>query len=98
MIAKVLAALATVSTMAACPAKPGNAHTYPYRKRLDASADDVDAADDFMTRNDRKLGIWQFTIDNVKIGPANAACGDADPNLAVRRARIESLHELERLA
>ena len=45
--------------------------------------DDSDAADNFMTRYDWIADVGQFGIDEVKIGPADAASTDPHPDLTL---------------
>jgi hypothetical protein len=40
---------------------------------LNAGADQIDPAYDFMARNDRKLRIRELTVHNMQIRPAHAA-------------------------
>ena len=98
MIAQIFPALAAIWTTPASPAQPGNADAHAGFERIDACTDGIDAADDFMARHDREFGIWQFAVDDVKVGAANAASGDPNPHLAVAGQRIGPLHELERFA
>jgi hypothetical protein len=82
--------------MSAGASKPRNSDAPTDLKRVDAAANHVDPADDFMARHNRKLGIRQFAVDDVKVGAAYATRTDANPDLAVIRLWIRSLDKLER--
>jgi hypothetical protein len=82
--------------MSARSSEPRNSDAPADLKRVDAAANHVDPADDFMARNNRKLWIRQFAVDNVKVGAAHAAGADANPDLTVSRLGIRPLDRLER--
>ena len=67
--------------MAAGVAEPRHADPGARRER-DAGARRLDPADDFVTRDDRQLGIGQVAVDDVQVRAADAAGLDAQPNLA----------------
>jgi hypothetical protein len=79
-IAEIFAAGQTIGTMAAGVAEPRDADTHADAQPLDA--DRIDAANDFMARNNWQFRIWQFAVDDVQIGTADAAGGDLYSNLA----------------
>ena len=96
-IAKVFPSFEAITAMSAGPSKPWNSHAPADLKRVDATTDHVDPADDFMARYNRKLGIRQFAVNDVKVSAAYAAGADANPYLAVSRLWIRPLNKLERL-
>jgi hypothetical protein len=55
-----------------------------------AAADEVDAADDFMARNDRIFDAGKLRIDDMKVGPANATRADFYANFSVAGAGIRT--------
>src|SRR5205823_2433477 len=106
-IAKILPVRSTISAFAVGPAEPWNADTISNRKVRGASrtgvglalnrfADLFDAADDLVAENQREFGIRQFAIDDVKIGPANAARANANKKLSPARFRFRNVAQCER--
>jgi hypothetical protein len=49
---------------------------------LDAIANGIDVAGDFMARRDRKPCAWPFTVNEQRIGVADAARLHRDPHVA----------------
>jgi hypothetical protein len=45
-----------------------------------------------MAGNDRNRGVGQVAVDDVQVGPAHAARGDADANLCCLRLQVGQLH------
>ena len=97
-VAEVFPPFPAIPAVSAGLAKPGDTDAPAYFKRVETAANPVDPSDDFVAGNDRKLRIWQFAVDDVKVSAAHAAGGDANPHLTVARLRIGPLHKLERLA
>ena len=64
-ITEIFPALAAVSALPARSAKPRHADTLPGFERIDAVADHINAANDFVTGYDRQFGIWQFPVNDV---------------------------------
>jgi hypothetical protein len=62
-------------------AQPGNSDTLSDGETLDTIADRVHSAHDFMHGNDRDVLIGKFAVDDVKVGPADAAGANSDANL-----------------
>jgi hypothetical protein len=73
VIAQIFRSIATVSAPSASSTEPRHANALPDFKLVDCAADQVDAADDFVSRDDGKLGIRQLTIDDMQIGTAHPA-------------------------
>jgi hypothetical protein len=71
--------------MAAGVTEPGNADALIDCERARALADRIDAADDFVARHERQLGLRQVAVDDVQIGPADGAGLDAQPYFALCR-------------
>jgi hypothetical protein len=62
----------------------------------DVVADEVDAADDFMARNNRIFDAGKLRVDDMKVGPANPARAHLDANLPVAGVRFCPLLHLKR--
>ena len=58
-------------------------------------ADEVDAADDFMTGNNRIFDAGKFRVDDMEVGPANPARAHLDANFALTGQRVRPLHSGE---
>jgi hypothetical protein len=59
----------------------GNANLLPHRKLLNRCSGFGDRSDNLMTRNKGQFGVSQLPIDDMQIGPANAAGMHLDQNL-----------------
>jgi hypothetical protein len=75
--------------------QPGNSDALADLVRADIPANEIDAADNFVTWNDRVPDVRKFSIDDVKVGPANAARTYPDADFFLARLRIGSLLELK---
>jgi hypothetical protein len=62
---------------------------------LDAVSNGVDVTGDFMTRRDRKLYAWPFTVNEQRIGVADAARLHGDPHIAGLRFRYNLVDEIQ---
>ncbi len=82
LVAQVLAAAQAVATAAAGPAQPGNAYPLAHGGGRDALTQGVDRAHDLVTENERQLGMLQLAVENVQVGPADAARVNLDPHLS----------------
>jgi hypothetical protein len=60
------------------------------------AADKVDAADDFVARNDGVFDGGKLRIDDMKIGPANPARAYLYANFSIAGVRVRALLHLER--
>src|SRR5262249_36259633 len=87
-----------ISAGPACRPQPGNADTHADGEIRDMRPTRIDFSDDFMPRNDRKLWVGQFAVDQMEIRPADPAGFDPDTNFARPRDRVRQLLEDERLA
>jgi hypothetical protein len=56
--------------------------------RGDVTADEVDAADNFMAGNDWIPDTGKLGVDDMKVGPADPACTDPDANFSVAGAGV----------
>jgi hypothetical protein len=97
-IAEIFPPIAAVSALPAGSAKPRHADALPDVKRIDAVPHHFDAADDFVTRHDRKFGIGQLAINDVQVGAAHPARRHANSDFADCRPRLGRLHKLKRRA
>jgi hypothetical protein len=70
----------------------------PWLKRADAIADHVDAADDFMPGDDGKLGIRQFTINDMQVSAAHPTCRYPHSDFARCGPGVGPFHQSERHA
>ncbi len=99
-IAEVFVAARAIGADAAAMAEPRHADALAQAQSHDVAADRIDPADDLVAGDDRHDGIGQLAVDDVQIGPADAAGGDAKADFtgsgkAVRKLRpFESLTEL----
>ena len=89
-IAQVFAFAPAIRTMPARVAEPGHADA---RAELEADpfADRLDAADDLVARHNGQLWVWQLAVDDVEVGPANAASLNPHANLARSRRGVRPL-------
>jgi hypothetical protein len=88
--AEILAAGETEIAFAASPPEPRNTDALTDVKIIDAFTEFFDLSDDFVSRNQRQLWIWQFTIDDVQIGAAHRARRHAHEDFA--RAWMRNWH------
>jgi hypothetical protein len=79
-------------------AEPRHADALPDVKRIDAVAQQIDAADDFVARHNGKPGIGQLAINDVQVGAAHPARRHPHSDFSSYRPRIGPLHQSERLA
>jgi hypothetical protein len=63
-------------------AKPREADALARFQTLDIGADCVDPADNFVARDDRRQQVGELAVEDVQIGAANAAGGNADTDFA----------------
>src|SRR5438552_17131335 len=73
VIAKIFAVRPAINALAIGPAEPWNANPIASCKSIYAFANLLDAADNLVTKNERKFRIGQLAINDMKIGPANRA-------------------------
>src|SRR5215471_16777191 len=71
--AKIFMSRRTILTTTAGMAKPGNSNARSWHDGLNGSANCVYDADDFVARNNRKLGISQLAVDDMQIRTTNSA-------------------------
>jgi hypothetical protein len=80
-LAEILAPGAAIGARAAGEAEPGHADAHPRLQAAHTLAERLNVADDLMPGNQRQLGFRQLAVDDVEIGAADAASGDAQPHL-----------------
>ena len=88
VIAEVLPAAQAIGAMTAGMTEPGNADAFAEAEPADVGADRIDPPDNLMPGNDRHLRIWQFPVDDMEIGAADAAGAHAHANLSGARLWI----------
>jgi len=76
--------------------KPGYADPLAQAERRHIGADEIDAADDFMTGNDRVFDVRKLPVENMEIGPADPARTYFDADFAIARPGIGPLLGLKR--
>src|SRR5471032_1279677 len=85
--AQVLATAGAVRARAAGVAEPGDADAIAGMQMRHAVAHDLDYPDDLVSGDDRDLDGRQFTVEDVEIGPADAAGAHAHQHFAGQRDR-----------
>jgi hypothetical protein len=95
--AEVLAAAAAEAAVAVRPAEPGDADALAGLE-LHPFTRGVHDSDDLMAEDERQLRFGQLAVDDVQVGPADAAGLDANANLAVPGLGVRQLHLLQRPA
>jgi hypothetical protein len=80
-VTEVFPAIAAVTTGATRKARPRHTDTVSQRETLDLWAFLDHRPNDFVPRHQRQLGFGQIPIDNMQIGPADAAGVDANQDL-----------------
>ena len=90
-VAEVLHTLPAEAADAAGVSEPGDADPVAEAMCRDVVADEVDAADDFMSGNDRIFDVGKLRIDDMKVGPADPARAHLDANFAVAGDRVRAL-------
>src|SRR3982074_2211310 len=96
VIAKILAIRSTITAFAIGPAEPGNANAIANRKFFDVAAELCDATDNLVPEDQRQFRIRQFAIDDMQIGAANRAGGNAHKQLASRRLGLWNIAQSQR--
>jgi hypothetical protein len=96
MIAEIFHALLAEPADAASISEPGDSNSITDLMVRHAAADKVDAADDFVARNDRIFDAGKLRVDHVEIGSANPARTHLDANLPLTGDRVRALFHLER--
>lgn len=73
--------------MPASVAKPRHADPIANCAFVYTITDSDDASDDFVTGNERQLGLGQIAVDHMQVRAADSAGGDLDQDLAGGRRR-----------
>src|ERR1700688_4170129 len=94
-VAEIFHALPAEPADAAGVSEPGDSHAVADPVRPDVAADEVDAADDFVARNDGIFDAGKLPIDDMKVGPANPARTHRDANFSVAGDGIGALPHLK---
>jgi hypothetical protein len=87
-VTKVFATGQAILALTAGMAKPRNSDTVAFRDSRHDAADRVDNPDDFVSRYERKLGVRQFTVNDVQIRATDSTSLDTYPNLVGGRCGI----------
>ena len=95
-VAEIFHALPAEAADAAGVAEPGDSDPLADPVGGDVAADEVDAADDFMAGNDGIFDAGKLGIDDMKVGPADAAGAHLDANFSVAGEGIGALLHLQR--
>jgi hypothetical protein len=80
LVAQILLVVAAVATTTTSATKPRNSNPHANAQAVNSTAYRVDVANDLVTRNDGKPGVWELTVNEMKVRPTNAASGYADTN------------------
>ena len=97
-VAEIFHALLAETADATRISKPGNADTIADPVGGDVGSEQIDPADDFVAGDHGISDIGQFGIDDVKVGPAYAACADLDANFSISGNGFRALLHLQRAA
>src|SRR6185437_1155532 len=87
-VAEVFTSRAAIGTAAIGMAEPGDADPGANCRRGDAGAEASDDADDLVAGYQRQRRVGQLAVDDVEVGPADAARLDPDEELARAGNRI----------
>ena len=85
-----------IRTFTASVAEPGDANALADPKSFDAISKHIDSTDNFVTGDNRDLGVWQFSIHDVKVSSANAAGKNLHPDLPGSGLVVGELGPLKR--
>ena len=96
-IAKIFTTGPAELTFTTRPAQPRNADPIALAKSFYIASNFFDASHDFVSGNQRQLRGRQFAIDNVKIGAADGAGGNAQEDLPGIRSWFENVAQLQLL-
>jgi hypothetical protein len=97
-VAKVFPIRATINALPVGPSKPRNANTVTNIKfRTDSFSDLFDTPNNLVTQYERQFGIRQFTINHVKIRPADRTGNNSHKKLSPPRPWLFHVAELKRL-
>jgi hypothetical protein len=76
-------------------AEPWNTDPFPHAQSRNPVADHINPTDNLVTRDDGHDRVRQLTIDDMKVGAADAAGNDLYPNLAGPRLPIREVCPFE---
>jgi hypothetical protein len=82
-VSEVLHALAAIATDTTGFCQPGYPDAITELDVRDRPSLCDHAPDNFMTRRDRKVEVWQLSVQHVKIGATYAACEDFNEDLVL---------------
>ena len=97
-VAEIFAVRPAINAIAIGPAEPWNANPIASCKSIYAFADLLDAADNLVTKNERKFRIGQLAINDMKIGAANGAGVNPNEQLSMARFGFGQVAEREWLS
>lgn len=95
-IAKVFVARPAIGTVTAGAPQPWNSNAIPDTDIVDFAAGRDDFSNHLMAGNDRQRPL-KISVDNVKVGPANAACAHLEDDVVTARSRKWTARRLQRL-
>jgi hypothetical protein len=95
-VTEIFHALLAKPAGAASISQPGDSDPVADPMCRDIAADEIDAADDFMPRNNRIFDAGKLRIDHMKVGPANPTRAHLDANFSVAGAGVRAFLHLER--
>jgi hypothetical protein len=98
IVAEILMIVLALKAAPAGVRKPSCADALADGETRHASADSIDAADDFVPGDERINDSLEFAVNDMKIGAANAARADADADLTLARFEIAECDALKRSA
>ena len=96
MIAEIFHTLLAEPADAAGVSEPGDSDSIADAVCRDLAADEVDAADDFVAKNDGIFDAGKLRIHDMKVGPAHATRAYLDANLPLTRNRVHTYLHLKR--
>src|SRR5512147_460218 len=95
--AKVLLATAAIGASSVGRVEPWNADAIAFAMRFHIRAKLVDRADDLVSGNNRQLWRMYVAFDDVEIGMADTADGDAHANFTGTGRRHRNIFKTKRL-
>jgi hypothetical protein len=97
-LAEVLSVSLALSAFPASPSQPGDADTITDLEARGAPARRDDLPHDLVTRDQGQLGMLQFAVDDVEVGPAEPACAHCQLHLSIGRLRLGQIGEDQRFS
>jgi len=95
VVAEVFLVARAIGADAAGPREPWNADALADAEGIDAGAEFIDAADDFVAGNDGEFWVGEIAIDDMQVGAAYAAGGDFYADFAGAGAWVGEIGPLQ---